>query len=87
VTDLYNKTAWQRKVPISVFCNYLLPYNIDIEASDDWTKYFREAYFEHHDSTYMHRDIKEAIRSIHQWIYQRTLGFDVKWGQKIRLET
>jgi hypothetical protein len=81
VIDFNSKTAWHKKVPVSIFCNYLLPYNIDIEASDNWTKYFREAYFESHDSSYIHRDIKEAIRLIHLWIYKRTLGFDVKWGQ------
>ena len=81
VVDFYRKAAWGHHVPFSVFCDYLLPYNTGQDGVGPWTCYFRDIYFAEQDSSLLTKKIEEAVSLVHQWIYQRTLGFQVKWGQ------
>jgi hypothetical protein len=79
--DFFRNTSWNNQIPFSVFCEYLLPYNVGKEAMSPWGTYFREAYFQENDSSVLKGDIETAITTIHQWIYNRTQGFNLKWGQ------
>jgi hypothetical protein len=80
VIDFYRETMWHAQIPFDVFCEYLLPYNINSEQISPWGQYFRDGYFYENDSSVLKNKIEDAIAFTHQWIYEQTLEFALKWG-------
>ncbi|MDP3444353.1 MAG: hypothetical protein Q8T08_15960, partial [Ignavibacteria bacterium] len=80
VVDLSRKTSWHKKIPFDVFYEYLLPYNINKEQVSPWGQYFRNEYFSKNDSSVLYKNLGDAVAIIHQWIFEQTLEYSLKWG-------
>jgi hypothetical protein len=82
IVNFYYSLKWNEKISFDVFCEYLLPYNIERESFSHWTDYYRSQYFAEEDSSYMSGSFKAAVATIHRWDYRKTQGFRLEWGSK-----
>ncbi|WP_462319178.1 hypothetical protein [Marinilabilia sp.] len=82
VTDFYQLTPWSDQIPLHVFQEYLLPYNIYSNGNNSWINYYREQFFQENDSAILDVPLVDAFKIVHNWIYKKTKGFRVRWGNK-----
>jgi len=82
VTDFHRLTSWSGEIPPDIFREYLLPYNIYSDQDEQWMQYYRERFFQEHDSAFLDMPLEEAFKIVHEWVYKKTKKFRVRWGSQ-----